>query len=78
MIKISIDFECAAEEWWEGGGRELWESLVEGFDNNSVLLDESIADSVMKLAEKVPGWSSGHQHAPHPIRLEEVDEDEVL
>ncbi len=78
MIKIAIDFECPAKEWWENGGRELWESLVEGFDNSSVLLDEPIAASVMAQAAQLPGWQSGHEHAPHPLRLEEVDEDEEL
>ena len=78
MIKIAIDFECPAPEWWEAGGRELWQSLAEGFDNNSILLDESIADSVMAQAATLPGWESGHEHAPHPLRLEEVDEDEEL
>jgi hypothetical protein len=78
MIKIAIDFECPAPEWWEGGGRELWQSLAEGFDNSSVLLDEPIAASVMQHAATLPGWESGHEHAPHPLRLEEVDEDEEL
>ena len=78
MIRLSIDFECSGEEWWENGGRELWESLAEGFDNNDVLLDESIAESVMAQAAQFPGWESGHEHAPHPLRLEDVDEDEEL
>ena len=78
MIKLTIDFECSAEQWWASGGRDLWESLVEGFDNNHVLLDESIAASVIAQAAQFPGWDSGHEHAPHPLRLEEVDEDEEL
>ena len=36
MIRITIDFECPAEEWWENGGRELWESLIEGFDKAGI------------------------------------------
>lgn len=78
MIRLSIDFECSAEEWWENGGRDLWESLAVGFDNNDVLLDEPIAQSVMAQAAQLPGWESGHDHAPHPLRLEDVDEDEEL
>ena len=50
MIRITIDFECEADEWWENGGRVLWESLVEGFDNNAVLLDDALAASVMEQA----------------------------
>ena len=78
MIKITIDFECRAEQWWESGGRDLWESLVEGVDNNHVLLDDSIAQSVITAAATLPGWESGHEHAPHPLRLEELDEDEEI
>jgi hypothetical protein len=78
MIRISIDFECPAKEWWASGGRDLWESVIEGFENNAVLLDESIADSIMQHAAGLPGWESGHEHAPHPLRLEDVDEDEEL
>ena len=78
MIRITIDFECEAEEWWESGGRLLWESLIEGFDNNAVLLDDAIAESVMRQAAALPGWEGSHEHAKHPLRLEEVDEDEVL
>jgi hypothetical protein len=78
MIRITIDFECEADEWWENGGRVLWESLVEGFDNNAVLLDDALAASVMEQAAGLPGWSGGHEYAKHPLRLEEVDEDEAL
>jgi len=43
-----------------------------------VLLDNSIAESVMATASTLPGWDSGHEHAPHPLRLEELDEDEEV
>ncbi len=78
MVRLSIDFENAATEWWEGGGRDLWESVVEGFDNNSALLDRALAESWLAHASQLPGWNAGPEHAPHPVRLEEVDEDEVL
>ncbi len=78
MVRLSIDFENAATSWWEGGGRDLWESVVEGFDNNSALLDRSLAESWLAQASQLPGWNDGPEHAPHPVRLEEVDEDELL
>ena len=78
MIKIAIDFECNADEWWESGGRDLWESLIEGFDNNSVLLDDAVASSVMEQAARIPGWDTGVEHARHPLRLDAVDADEEL
>jgi hypothetical protein len=78
MVKLAIDFDCPSPEWWESGGRDLWESVLEGFDNNEVLMDESLAASWLKAAADVPGWEGGIEHAPHPIRMKEVDEDEEL
>jgi hypothetical protein len=78
MIKLTIDFDCAAKEWWESGGSDLWESILEGFDNNDVLLDQSIAESWLAAAAGVPGWEGGPKHAPHPIRMKQIDEDEEL
>ena len=31
MIKLAIDFENPSKEWWENGGRDLWDSITEGF-----------------------------------------------
>ena len=79
LVKLTIDFECPAAEWWAGGGRDLWESLAEGFDNNSVLLELSIAESVLAQAAELPGWQGGgNEFSPHPLRIDEVDEDEAL
>lgn len=78
MVRLAIDFENGADEWWESGGRDLWESIVEGFDNSSALLERALAESWLGQAASLPGWDEGPEHAPHPVRLEEVDEDEVL
>ena len=78
MVRLAIDFENEATEWWESGGRDMWESIVEGFDNNSALLDRSLAESWLTQAATLPAWNDGPEHAPHPVRLEEVDEDEIL
>jgi hypothetical protein len=78
MVRIMIDFENPATEWWEGGGRDLWESIVEGFENNGVLLERAIAESWIAHASQLPGWEGGPDHSPHPIRVVEIDEDEVL
>ena len=32
MVRLKIDFENPATEWWENGGRELWEAVGEGFE----------------------------------------------
>ncbi len=79
MVRLAIDFECPAPEWWEGGGRDLWESLVEGFDNNDVLLDESLAESILAQCAQIPGWQGGgNEYSPHPICVKPIDEDEIL
>ncbi|MEE2674843.1 MAG: hypothetical protein VX466_13660 [Myxococcota bacterium] len=78
MVRLCIDFENPAPEWWESGGRDLWESVVEGFDNNDALLDRALAESWLSHAARLPGWSGGPEHSPHPIRIDEIDEDEEL
>jgi len=79
MVKLVIDFECPAPRWWESGGRELWRSVAEGFDNSAVLLDRSLAESVLAQAAVLPGWEGGGtEYSPHPLRIDELDEDEDL
>ena len=78
MIKLAIDFENPGREWWESGGRELWDSITEGFDNHDVALDESIADSWLAEAARIPGWADGPDFAPHPICKKALDEDEIV
>lgn len=78
MIKLAIDFENPGKRWWASGGRELWDSITEGFDNNDVAVDESIARSWLEEAARIPGWEEGPEWAPHPVCLKEVDEDEIL
>ena len=78
MVKLAIDFENSSSLWWESGGRDLWESVAEGFDNNEVLLESSIAESWLLAAAELPGWHGGPEFAPHPVRIKQVDEDEEL
>ena len=75
MVRLCIDFENPGSEWWHGGGRDLWESVVEGFDNNDALLDRALAESWLAQAERLPGWNGGPEHSPHPVRLVEINED---
>ncbi|NRA03040.1 MAG: hypothetical protein HRU00_10615 [Myxococcales bacterium] len=76
VVRIAIDFEHDARTWWESGGQELWDSIAEGFDAGSVVLDASLARSWMLEAALLPGWNGGPPHARHPILLREVREDE--
>ena len=78
FVRLAIDFENPARTWWESGGRDLWESILEGFDNNDVVLEESIAQSWLAEAEKIPGWADGPDYSPHPVIVKDIDEDEEV
>ncbi|MEE8314506.1 MAG: hypothetical protein V3R91_09295 [Myxococcota bacterium] len=76
LVRLAIDFENPVKAWWENGGRELWEGLREGFEDNSVVLEESVAASWIAEAERVDGWRDGPDYAPHPITINPVADDE--
>lgn len=78
MVRLAIDFENPSPEWWEAGGRALWEAILEGFDNNDAVVERAIADSWLAEAAKLPGWHGGPEFAPHPICVKEIDADEDL
>jgi len=78
MMRLAVDFENPGTTWWESGGRDLWESVAEGFDTHAVLLEESVARSWLEQAARLPGWDDGPDYAPHPVRLREPDPDEEL
>ena len=40
MLRLAIDFENPAPEWWANGGSDLWDALRESFDGNDVVVDE--------------------------------------
>ena len=77
MVKLAIDFENPGREWWESGGQELWEAILEGFDNNAVVVEAALADSWLEQAAQIPGWAGGPEFSPHPICLKALDEDAV-
>ena len=72
VVKLSIDYEFASKVWWESGGQDLWEAIAEGAGN--VVLDPGVAESWLAEAARLPGWSEGHEYAPHPINSSEPDE----
>jgi len=76
LVKLAIDFECPAPLWWKSGGRALWETLLESFDNSSVVVEESIARSWLAQAARIPGWEGGPEYAPCPVLLKPIEEDE--
>lgn len=74
MIRLSVDFENEVRAWWEEGGQELWDGISEGFDGSSFVLEESLAESWLEAARKIPGWDDGPGYAPHPVSASPVDE----
>ena len=76
LVKLALDFENPSREWWDAGGRALWESLLEDFDSSSVVVEESIARSWLAEAAQIAGWDGGPEYAPHPILLKPIDEGE--
>jgi len=78
MVRLAIDFENPGREWWESGGQDLWDALVEGFDNNDVVLEEGLAQSWLAQAANIPGWEGGAEWSPHPICIKQIDEDEEV
>ena len=77
MKRLAIDFEFTSRTWWDAGGQDLWDALTEGFDGSGVTVDDHIAESWIAQASALDGWDDGHEYAPHPVRLSEVDEDDV-
>ena len=78
MIKLAIEFENPARVWWDSGGSALWEAIAESADAASVLVDESVAQSWLAQAAKIPGWEGGPPYAPHPIYARPADEGDEL
>ncbi len=76
MTRLQIDFEHTSREWWEAGGEDLWLALVGDSGENHVVVDDDLASSWLREAEKLPGWSAGHEFAPHPIAASALAEGE--
>jgi len=78
LVRLRIDFEHDSRVWWESGGQDLWEGAAEEFEQSAVVLERSLALSWLAEAARIPGWADGPEHAPHPVRMEPVDPDEVV
>ena len=71
MKRLAIDYEFSSREWWESGGRDLWEAIAE--EAGAVVLDDHVAESWLADAALLPGWDDGHEFAPHPIAISDHD-----
>lgn len=78
MVRLAVDFENPGTEWWNSGGRDLWEALAQGFEENAVVVEFSIANSWLSQAAQVPGWEGGPEFSPNPICLREINDDEEV
>lgn len=74
MYTVSIDYENNAEEWWENGGRELWNAFVSPttwISEQKVIGREVVV--FLEVAKQIPGWDAGPEHAKYPFFVTEVD-----
>jgi len=76
LVRLAIDYEHQSRRWWENGGQDLWDAILESPGSNDVVLDEALAASWLAQAGEIEGWSDGHEYAPHPVPLHTVDGDE--
>jgi len=76
MIRLAVDYEHPSRLWWESGGQELWDGLLSGLEDTSVVLDDDIAESWLAEASRVPGWDAGPEFAPHPIAARSLADDD--
>jgi hypothetical protein len=75
LVRIAIDYEHESRRWWESGGQDLWDAVLESPGSNDVVLDGSLAESWLSQARAIEGWDDGPEYAPHPLTLQPVDED---
>jgi hypothetical protein len=76
MIKLQIDFENTSRIWWDAGGQDLWDGIIEEAGASSVVVDEDIAASWLAQAGAIEGWNGGPEFAPHPIAARSLAEDD--
>jgi hypothetical protein len=76
MTKLSVDFEFPSRDWWQAGGQELWDGIIEESGASSVVLDDDLANSWLTHARGIPGWDAGPAFAPHPIQFRTLAEDD--
>jgi hypothetical protein len=76
MIKLQIDLENTSRTWWDAGGQDLWDAIVEEAGASSVVLDPDLAQSWLAQAKTIEGWDGGPEFAPHPIAATSLAEDD--
>ena len=77
MVRLTIDFEFGSRAWWDNGGQDLWDGIREGFEGSGVLVDDHLADSWLGQARAIEGWDLGTEYAPHPVRSERIDDEDL-
>ncbi len=75
-MKLSLDFEHPSRQWWDSGGQDLWDGIIEESGASSVVLDDDLANSWLAQARVIPGWDGGPEFAPNPIQSRALAEDD--
>jgi len=72
LVKLAetlvVDYENAADKWWNSGGFELWEEIAGNRDE--VRVPKSKARRFLEQAKRIPGWLKGPSYAPTPILVQ--------
>ena len=63
-VKIMVDYENNAEEWWDNGGRELWREFGGSNNKDEIYLTERAAEEMERRAKLISGYCDGPYHAP--------------
>ncbi len=65
MVRLVVDYENDAAQWWDNGGQELWFGIAGG--DEEVIVDDAVADAWLDEAQRLPGWDDGPEYAPYPV-----------
>lgn len=72
-VRLFVNFENNAEEWWDKGGHHLWH-LVGGDGKDYVFVHRELAKKFEGFASEIPGWEAGDNA---PILSYDVDESDL-
>jgi len=82
-FEFVVDEENNAEEFWDaladhggGGFSEPIDVLLR--DNRVVVENDAARDALLSWMRSMPGWEGGPAHAPHPVTVNEVIEQEPV
>jgi hypothetical protein len=76
IYKITVDEENAGIDWWDAARSsedipESLQSLIEGTNVDTAIVDGVEIDAIHHWMEALPGWDDGPKYAPHPVIIDD-------